>query len=137
MAMLRVMVPPVSAAGWSERPEVARYRREVRQRLEREEAARRAALRAAGPVVARRPEPLDYAPVPPSVWGEPRLPEPWRRDEERPAELSANDYAPFPVSPWDRVRKVAPEGGQPTDPVRRREVADLGFAPFPRSPWER
>jgi hypothetical protein len=136
MSGLRVMVP---APSWAERPEVARYRREVRLRLEREEAARRAALRAA-PVVAARQEPDDrFAQCPPSIWGEPRLPQPWR--PEQPAALSPGDYAPIPASPWDQLRRVEQAPGSRTepapDPVPRRVAPDLGYAPIPKSPWDR
>jgi hypothetical protein len=140
MAMLQVMVPAVPASNWAERPEVARYRAQVRRRLEREEQQRHAALRAA-PVVAARPEPApaDYAPVPPSVWGPVKLPSPWRPEE--PAALSPGDYAPFLEPDWGKFRRVDPAPGSRPEPepdsVRRRRVADdLGYAPFKPSPWD-
>jgi hypothetical protein len=139
MAMLRVMVPPVPASSWAERPEVQAYRQQVRRRLLSEELERRAAARAS-PVVAARPGPAqaDYAPVPPSIWGEVKLPTPWRREE--PAALSPGDYAPFPEPDWGKFRRVEPAPGprpEPArDPVRRRAVADeLGYAPAPPNPW--
>jgi hypothetical protein len=134
---LQVMVP---APSWGERAEVARYRAQVRARLEREEQQRRAAARLAGPVAAaRRPEPAaaDYAPCPPSPWGPVKLPSPWRPD--RPAALSPGDFAPLPASPWDELRRVE-QGSRPApepDPVRRRRVADddSPYAKAPRNPW--
>jgi hypothetical protein len=137
MAMLQVMVPPVAASNWSERPEVRAYRAQVRRRLLAEELERRIAARAAPVVAARQePAPADYAPVPPSVWGEVKLPSPWRREE--PAALHPADFAPVPPSPWDQLRRVEPGSRSEPDPVQRRAVADdRGYAPFKPSPWDR
>jgi hypothetical protein len=61
------------------------------------------------------------------------------RDDERPAQLSASDYALLPPEPdWARLRRAAPKGEAAPDPVQRRarrEAPDLPYAPAPKNPW--
>jgi hypothetical protein len=72
-----------------------------------------------------------FAPIPPSIWGDPKPMNPWSPPPMRP--LSEGDYAPMPDEPnWQALRSKPTATTKPA-----ASGADFdGYAPLPASRWD-